>query len=124
MAGFEEQLNAILGDPSAMDQIMSLARSLTGETESREEDPTQAPPVPDLSQLTAGIDPALLRAGATLLAQQGEGDKSGELLEALRPFLKEDRRDRLDRAREILRMGRMLRVAMEAAGRGGGQENV
>ena len=39
MAEFEEKLNAILGDPEAMGQIVSIAKALTGEGQS-----TQSPP--------------------------------------------------------------------------------
>lgn len=125
MAEFEEKLNAILGDPSAMGQIMSLARSLSGEGEPQTrpepagtDEPEEAP-MPDLSALLGQLDPGLIRAGLQLLGDsQGAGDRNGALLEALRPFLKADRRARLDRAREILRVARLVRVVMEATGRG------
>lgn len=49
MAQLEEQLNQILGDPQAMEQIMSLAQSLSGSRESPPPDQsspgeTEAPP--------------------------------------------------------------------------------
>ena len=56
MAEFEEQLNAILGDPGAMGQIMALAQSLQKGTAGPEAPPpsagaetaapASAPPVP------------------------------------------------------------------------------
>lgn len=126
MAEFEEKLNAILGDPSAMDQILSLARSLSGE--SAAEPPSaeaEGESKPDLSALLGGVDPGLLRAGLQILGREREGnDKNAALLEALRPFLKEERRGRLDRAQEILRVARLVRVALDAAGKGGDRTDV
>ena len=126
MAEFEEKLNAILGDPSAMGQIMSLARSLSGDngTEPQPEE-RERQSQPDISDLLGGVDPNLIQAGLRFLSEdRGGGDRNTALLEALRPFLKEERRGRLDRAREILKVARLVRVAMDAAGRGGDREDV
>ena len=46
MAEFEEKLNSILGNQEAMAQIMSLARSLSGEKQQPREEPEAPPPPP------------------------------------------------------------------------------
>ena len=45
---FTEQLNAVLGNPEAMGQIMSIARALTGDGNAAppQASPSQAPPPP------------------------------------------------------------------------------
>ena len=122
MAEFEEKLNSILGNEKAMGQIMALARSLSGEngpqgdgTQSAEEVPAQSPEQSgpsdgswDLSSLLGQID---------LREYQSTDDRNAALLSALRPFLREERRARLDRAQQIARMTRLIRVALTAMGR-------
>ena len=135
MAEFEDKLNAILGNQEAMSQIMSLAQSLSGgsglfhnsgqeETPTaqetpeaeRESSPSAAPP-PDLSALLGQLDPGMLQMGMRLVREyQGDDDRNAALLAALRPFLKEDRRAKLDRALELARVTRLIRVALGAMG--------
>lgn len=128
MAEFEEKLNAILGDEQAMGQIMALARSLSGGDGSpsgegappmpRETPPApQMPPVPDLSALLGQLDPSMLRLATGLFQEyQGTNDRNVALLAALRPFLKEDRQTKLDKAMELARMTRLIRVALSTFG--------
>ncbi len=143
MDGFEDRLNSILGNPEAMGQIMALARSLNapegspppdGETgkdreesppePAGEEEPADRPRPrereseadgPDLSALLGQLDPAMLRLGGRLLREmQGSESRNAALLQALRPFLREDRRERLDRALQLARVTRLIRVALGA----------
>ena len=134
MAGFEEQLNSILGNQEAMNQIMALARSLSGEQSPPAqsppalEGPPEAPayvpageesPVPpqDLSALLGQIDPGMLRMGMEVIRQaQSSEDRSAALLSALRPFLREERRARLDRALQIARTARLVRAVLSVLG--------
>ena len=121
MAELEEKLNAILGDRDAMGQIMALARSLSGE--GRQEEPRegeQSPPpaqTGDLSDLLGQVDPQMLQLGLRLFREyQGKEDRNAALLSALRPFLREERRSRLDRALQIARVTHLIRAVLEAAG--------
>lgn len=127
MAEFEEKLNSILGNQEAMAQIMSLARSLSGEKQQPREEPEAPPPPPpeerrkeaggDLSALLGDLDPAMLRMGMQMVQglQQDDG-RTAALLAALRPFLREEKRARLDRALQIARMTRLIQAALGAAG--------
>lgn len=141
MAEFDEKLNAILGNQEAMAQIMSLARSLStdspGENPNREEQQAQESDgeeererdvqsaQPDLSAMLGQLDPALLRTGMEVIRQvQSTEDRNAALLQALRPFLREERRGRLDRAIQIARMTRMIRAAITALGERGQEEGV
>ena len=129
MAEFEEKLNSILGNQEAMGQIMALAHSLsTGEREGEQTPPSPQPHqeeqqeqpdqgTPDLSALLGQLDPGMIQLGMRLLGvYRGRDDRNAALLSALRPFVREERRSKLDRAIEIARVTRLVRVALEAMG--------
>lgn len=130
MAGFEEQLNSILGNQEAMSQIMALARSLSGEQPPAPEAasasdggdegasvPAAETPPSDLSAMLGQIDPQMLQLGMKIFRQtQSADDRNAALLNALRPFLREERQARLDRALQIARMARAVRVALNVLG--------
>ena len=140
MAELEEKLNSILGNQQAMAQIMSLARSLSGGEGKTEEGPSQPDreeeeegeraehgpsPQTELSQVMEQLDPNLLRIGMEVIRQvQSTDDRNTALLNALRPFLREERRGRLDRAIQIARMTKMIRAALTALGERGTGEGV
>ena len=138
MGEMEDKLNAILNDPSAMGQIMALAQSLgggaprpqaspAGEAAQEAEAPASAGSAPPA--LTGGedplaalgeIDPGMIQMGMRLLREyQGEDDRTVALLNALRPFLKESRLAKLDRAVQISRLARVIRVLFRGMGEGG-----
>ena len=110
VAEFDEQLNNILSNPNAMSQIMQLAQSLSG----GQERPTAPPPPqakqsspPDLlSSLTGGIDPKLMARLLPLIQELGSQQDSNAraLLYALRPYLKEERQEKVERALQLARL--------------------
>ena len=117
MSEFEEKLNAFLSNPDAMAQVMNLAQSLNlgGGGESQEAAPGgEAAPPPQggvnlsgLGDLLGGIDPKLLQRLLPLageLAGGGGDDERMQLLYALRPFLKPERRDKVERAARTARL--------------------
>ena len=142
MGELEEKLNEILGDPSAMGQIMALAQSLGKpaspppspgeEDQGWERTEGEAPPRPPgdgggenplegLNQL----DPKLLQLGMRLWREyQGGDQRTAALLQALRPFLRQSRRAKLDRAVQIARASHVIRVAIQALGEGGEERHV
>lgn len=122
MGEFEEKLNSILGDQQAMGQIMALAQSLGKQSSSDQEEKDTAPEPaedapPDLSQLMGNLDPKMVQLGMRLMReyQQDDGQNTA-LLQALRPYLREERRGRLDKAVQIAKMARLLRVALGSLG--------
>lgn len=129
--GFSEKLNAILADPDAMGKIMSLAQSLDGEAAPNDQDTPEEPPVlsgdqapPDLSGLlsafTGGgggeaLDPKLLQLAGRLLSEWNRpDDHKTALLAALRPYVKPERYAKVDRAIQIAKFSRLIRVALAA----------
>lgn len=129
MSGLEDKLNAILGNQEAMGQIMAIAQSLGGQEEqpSGPEDgyvPVAAQEQPaDLSAILGNIDPNVMQMGMRLLQEYNRADdRNAALLAALRPFVKEERFAKLDRAIQIARLSRVVRVlfdTMKEKGEGG-----
>lgn len=140
MSELEEKLEGILGNPQAMAQIMSLAQSLnlgggqpSGEAETQEAGhpqaapspaPASAPPAPPppaaggLGGLLGGLnslDPKMLSAAANLMGQYAGGgdDQRTALLTALRPFVKEQRYAKLDKAIQIAKLSRLIRSGLD-----------
>lgn len=120
MGEFEEKLNAFLSNPDAMAQVMNLAQSLNlgGEGGTGED---AAPPPPgggaggpgDLSGLSGlgdllgQIDPKMVQRLLPLLGEAAGGggnDERMQLLYALRPFLKPERRDKVEKAARTARL--------------------
>lgn len=107
MVDWQEQLNTILSDPDAMAQIASLAQSLSGGAPPESgEAPPPPPPSGDVSQLLGGLDPELLRHIAPLMREMNrpESGEATALLQALRPFLSEKRRGKVERAAQLARL--------------------
>ena len=125
--GFEEKLNAILGDKNAMGQIMALAQSLSGSEQQEdaagtaqtdfvpvESAPPHKEPSAEFGRLLAGVDPAVLQLGMRLMQEYNRtDDNAAALLCALRPFVKPERYARLDKAARAARLSRVVRVLLE-----------
>lgn len=139
MAQWEEKLGAILNNPQAMSQIMSIAQSLDGGQSAQENpgapSPAQAasaapdaqapaaeavsPPAPEPPVPGLDLDPRLMEVGMRALAAYQDQDNSrGALLQALRPFVKEERQSKIDKAVQITRMSKVVRAALDGL-RGG-----
>ena len=108
MSEFEERLNSILNDPMQMEQITAMAKSLMGGGE-REE---AAPKSPKLSD---GLDIGRLMASVSGRKQ----DDKGVLLEAMKPYLSPQRREKLEKA---MKLAKMIGVAELAFGLMGGDD--
>lgn len=118
MGEFESKLETILNNPQAMEQIMSLARSLGGGTQPARDAPPPPEPAPPPPPAPApepmGLDPRLLSGMASLLGQYNSGDDQRvALLNALRPFVKEQRYAKIDKAIQIAKLSRMIRMGLE-----------
>lgn len=126
MAELEEKLNAILSDPQAMEQILSAARVLSGQpsdgSEAQEEaDGAHTPSgsgadpggADSLFSALGDLDPRWVKLGAQLIGEYSRtDDKKAALLEALKPFLKPERRAKVDQAARIARLSRVAKAAL------------
>jgi len=126
MGEFEEKINGLLSNPEEMQKIMSLARSITGSGDTPL--PGDSPPPATEkaeesgSSLFENLDPKLLQSMGKLMGQFNSpgaagGDKSA-LLNALCPYLKEERQEQLHRAMNIAKMAKVAKVAFSDLGGG------
>ena len=114
MGDFEEKLESILNNPQAMSQIMSLAQSLGGASEQPAPPPYQQPSVSASEDSGQQFDPQMLSGLLSLLNQYSSGeDQRTTLLNALRPFVKEQRHAKIDKVIQISKLSRMARMALE-----------
>lgn len=135
MAEFDDKLNSLLSNPDAMAQIMQMAQSLSGggqeqappsppPQQPRTQQPAsavswsgqgqQAGPQPSqggdlLSSLTGGMDPKLMMKLLPLIQELGgqQDSNARQLLYALRPYLKPERQDKIERALQLARLFRL-----------------
>jgi hypothetical protein len=118
MSELEDKLNQILSSPAEMEKIMGLARSFSGSlggTSPGEGAGAAAGPTPDLSGIAStlkDIDPKIFRLVTRLATEYTSGkDDKAVLLNAIKPYLKEDRREKIDRAADIAKLARLAKVA-------------
>ena len=144
MGELEEKLNTILGDPAAMGQIMALSLGKSdpppspanGDEDGGEPGWERAGTAPDAPvQSEAGgknpladlssLDPRLLQMGMRLWQEyQGGDERTTDLLQALRPFLRKERQARLDRAVQLAKLSHVIRVALQVLGEKGEDRHV
>ena len=113
MSELEEKLNALLSDPNSMAQVMQMAQQLSGamgeQKAASPPPPPPVPPVPDLGAALGGLDPKLLGKLLPLAGELGtENSAAMQLLNALRPFLKEEKQGKIQRAARLIHVGKKL----------------
>lgn len=133
MSEFEDRINSILNDPDQMDKITNLAKTLMGgeasPPQSGPEDGGKEDGLGGLAGLArsimgendgGGLDPAALGKISRLIKESsGKDDEKRALLEAMKPYLSEKRRSKMDKALKIARLARIARLAMGEMGENG-----
>ena len=123
MAELDEKLNALLSDPNSMAQIMQMAQQLSAtmgggsaspSPPTAAAPPAAAPPAAPTTQtapqapapsLPGGIDPQVVARFLPLLQEYSRSSsQTMQLLYALRPFLKESKQDKVERAARLARL--------------------
>lgn len=100
MAEFDDKLNAILGNPEIMGQIMSMASSMS------QQQASPAPPPQTQSSPGFSMDPAAMQGIMDLMRNTQPDPRQQNLLKALHGFLPDDRLDRLEKAMQASRIAR------------------
>jgi hypothetical protein len=108
MDDLSEKLSGILSDPEAMKEIAQLASSLGVEAPGVHKAPQPEPknvPSGDALSMMSGLMP--------LMGTLRQEDDTTRLLDAIRPFLSEERREKLDKAKKMLKMMKLLPLLRE-----------
>ncbi|MFU0832085.1 MAG: Signal recognition particle protein [Oscillospiraceae bacterium] len=114
MDDLSSMLNGILKDPESMEKIKSLAGMLGGGGGSPPASPpASASPAPNAgdNRTPGNVDPDSLKMVmklAPIISKFRQEDDSTRLLRALRPFLKEEKRKKLDEAIRLMQIVRMI----------------
>lgn len=129
MSELEDKLGAILSNQEAMSQIMALAKSLGGggspspppslPDAAAAPPPADSPPAStdggDLFSALGNLDPRLISMAMRLAGEyNSNNDERAALLNALRPFVRPERYAKLDKAIQISRLTRVIRIALDS----------
>lgn len=115
MSELDEKLNALLSDPNSMAQVMQLAQQLSGTFGGASQPaaaspppppPPQQPPQPSFdTSFLGGLDPKLIGRFLPLIQEYTQSNSNTtQLLYALRPFLKAEKQDKIERAAKLARL--------------------
>lgn len=118
MSELQDKLNSLLSDPAGMAQVVQLAQQLSSTMEpsaaptpqsgAPHPGPSSPPPSPNPPPSTAlpsGIDLSTVsRFLPVLQALSSDQSHSMQLLNALRPYLKEEKQGKVERAARLARL--------------------
>lgn len=133
MEDMESKLNAILGNPEMMSQLMAMAKTLGNTSDGQQQagSPPRDPPPPNPSQKNAApppsrpgpgfpgdapLDMAAIRKIASFAQRTGIDANQKALLSALKPYLSKDRIDKLARAMQAARIATAASAMMGGSG--------
>lgn len=125
MSEFEDKLNKILSSPGDMEKIMGIAKSLSGSEGAKPDDGEPSGggglDIGSLSSMLGNLDPKIMRLIGRMAGEYSSkgGDKTA-LITAIKPYLKEDRREKIDKAAEIAKLAHLARVAFSEFSGGDG----
>lgn len=99
-----QKLSGILSDPEAMRDIAALAKGLGVDAPGlhNEAPPQTVPPKPADDTMTQ------LLSLAPMLGSLKQEDDTTRLLDAMRPFLSEERRQKLDKAKRLIKVMKLM----------------
>lgn len=100
-----DKLNAILENPGQMEKLTQMAKSIMG---GEGPDGGALKPKNDSDLL----DPSMLMKLSTLMNKSGVHDDKRALLEAMKPYLSEKRRKKLDNAIKLAKLAGIAEVAI------------
>ena len=118
MSELEDKINSILSSPDEMEKIMGIARSLSGTIGASSESSGDTPPagasgLNSMASALGDIDPKMFKILSRLMGEYNsdKNDKSA-LLNAIKPYLRQERREAVDRAANIAKMAHVARIAL------------
>ena len=115
MDDLNDKLTRLLSDPNSMAKIQGMMAALGGtDTPAPPEAPPAPPsPVPSSLPLDGLPDLSMLSKLAPLMGALGKEDDDTRLLQALRPYLRGEREQRLDDTMKMLRLTKLLPLLQE-----------
>lgn len=118
-----ERLQAILSDPAQMEKLSEMAKGLFGQAGGGDGPAPEpaAEKTAEKSAIPTGEDARFLSAiGKAFAVGGGERSRSTALLMAMRPYMKPEKQEKLDKAMQIARMAHIAGAVMKQYGDGHG----
>lgn len=122
MGELEDKISALLSSPEGLQQVMSAVRAISGGGDSPRPEKKEAPvsdsaddPLSALSGLS-NLDPNILSGVMNLLNEySSQDDRKTALLSSLKPYLRQDRRNKIDKAVQIARLAHIAKALLSGA---------
>ena len=113
MSEIDDKINSILSSPEDMEKILGLARQFMGRSEPTEQNNIHGDSVSN-GLFPQDMDPRIPTMLTRLFKaySASDSDKDG-LLNAVKPYLRDERRRKLDRAMEVAKMARIAKMAIQ-----------
>ncbi|MDR0325264.1 MAG: hypothetical protein LBI19_04110 [Oscillospiraceae bacterium] len=118
MDNFDEKLNMLLQNPEALAQVAELARGFQSGQKAAEPQSSPSPLPgggidPGILGALSGLDPKMLGNIAGILGDlTSKDDRRSQLLEAMRPYVRKGRQEKMDRAVQLLQLSKVARKAL------------
>lgn len=130
MAELDKKISDLLSSPDGVDKIISAIKELSGNSgllaepeETSQQAPIATPAslqqspmptnMPDLSAIS-NINPRVMNTAMRVLQDYSYDDDKIVLLNALKPHLRSERRQRIDKASQILRLAKSVQTALNS----------
>lgn len=116
MSELEEKINSLLNNPAEISKIAQMAKSmLDGRGDSHTDKPGENL-VESLSSLGESLNPKIIAELGKIISDKGGKDSKRALLEAMKPYLAEKRRKKMDQAIQIAKLARLAEVVFAESG--------
>ena len=111
-----QMIQSVLSDPQQMEKLTAMAQSLMGGETRPAAAPEPEPSTVSVSAAAPFSEAKLLSAISGMMGQKGEQSRSAALLSAMRPYMRPEKQEKLDRAMQIARMVRIAGTVMREWG--------
>ena len=118
MSELEDKLNSILSSPESMEKIMEMAKQFgLGGGESKQAETKRAA---HSASPFGDLDPNMLSMLTAAMHQYTAPSGNSGLLEAVKPYLREERAQKLDKAMGMVKLMKVARTVLPEMGGGKG----
>lgn len=119
MAEMEDKFQEILGNDQAMSQIMSIAQSISGGSGEGGSGASTSMNSMNMEEMLGGIDQKWMARGMRLMGAYQTEHRTVGLMTALRPFVKEERYEMMERLTQATKLAKVASCLIEMWGEEG-----
>jgi len=112
----EDKINSILNNPQEMNKIMQMAASIMNGSNEKDTSGAGGPDTGNALASLGGIDPAMLSSIGRLISRAESSFDKHDLLQAMKPYLSEKRREKIDKAIQVAKMAKVAQIALAEYG--------